>query len=90
MHDTYIYNINYSGQYNTNTISIQRLFIQILIITSLQVNKEKLLFDNFTLFPCFDVPMLFKTLLGLKLKSKVVFIELIYTTTTVNMISYDI
>ena len=49
-----------------NTIPIQYqykkrlLFIQILIITSLQVNKEKLLFDKFTLFPCFDVPMLFK------------------------------
>ena len=62
-----------------NTIPIQYqykkrlLFIQILIITSLQVNKEKLLFDKFTLFPCFDVPMLFKSLLGLK----AVFIELI-------------
>ena len=37
-------------------------------ITSLQVNKEKLLIDNLSLFPCLCVSMLFEILVGIKIK----------------------
>ena len=52
-------------------------------ITSFQVNKDKLLIDSFSLFPCLCVSMMFESLIEKKFKSKGGFIVLIYTPTTV-------
>jgi len=39
-------------------------------ITSLQVNKEKLLIGGFSLLQCFSVSMLFESLVEIKIESR--------------------
>jgi len=63
--------LKYNGrrlyQCNEEDFSIQVLISSVLFqITTLQVNKEKLLIDRFYLFPCLCVSMLFKSMVEIK------------------------